>query len=255
MKCSVFVVVDAHVRVEIGGRVDKERGDSGVFGDKVVEDDVGISGVVVGVAAVVASEGVVSVQRMGTIGGQGAGSAGGAANVAGGRAHAALGNIVWGSADDFGFGLDAGRASGTAESAWVGRDDFFGAVRGGDGVLGSRRWRVGSGRDVRGDRLKQALDVVAFCEFDGNVKWNPCSLVLSVAALYFFVNALLDLSLEDTRTLGLVETDDFEDLSGIEPVVGSSPHDGHIVDDAFVHGYARVGSLVKWRANRQRQSA
>ena len=69
-------------------------------------------------------------------------------------------------------------------------------------------------------------------------------MVLAVAVLDFLVDALLDLSLQDTRSLRLVETDDLEDLGSIEPAVGTSPHDGDIVDDALVDGYARVGGLL-----------
>ena len=111
-------------------------------------------------------------------------------------------------------------------------------------MLGSRGRRVGSGRDVGSDGLKETSNVVALCELYSNVEWDPCTLVFAVTTLDLFVNALLDLSLEDTCSLGLVETNDLEDLSSIEPAIGTSSHDGDIVDDALVDWHARVGGLL-----------
>lgn len=105
-------------------------------------------------------------------------------------------------------------------------------------MLRSRRRRIGSGGDVRGDRLKKVLDLVSFGKFDRNVERDPGALVLAVSSLNFLVNALLDFALENTRSLRFVKTDNFEDLSGIEPAIRASAHDGDIVDDAFVDWHA-----------------
>ncbi len=110
-------------------------------------------------------------------------------------------------------------------------------------MLGCRGRRIGSGGDVGGDRLKQTEDVVTLGQLNGDVERDPSALVFAVSTLNLFVNALLDLAFKNTRTLRFVETDDFEDLSSIEPAVGTSPHDGDIVDDAFVDWHARVGGL------------
>ena len=102
----------------------------------------------------------------------------------------------------------------------------------------SRRRGIGSGGDIGSDRLEKVLDLVSFGKFDSNVERDPGALVLAVASLDFFVDALLDFALENTRSLGFVEADDFEDLSGIEPAIRASAHDGDIVDDAFVDWHA-----------------
>ena len=50
-------------------------------------------------------------------------------------------------------------------------------------------------------------------------------MVLAVAALDLFVDALLDLALEDTGTGGLVVVGNLEDMGSIDPVVSTTAHD------------------------------
>lgn len=76
-------------------------------------------------------------------------------------------------------------------------------------MLGRRGRRVGGRRNVGGDRLKKMLDVIAFGEFDSDIERDPSTLVLAITTLNLFVDALLNLSLENTGSLRLVETNHF----------------------------------------------
>jgi hypothetical protein len=49
--------------------------------------------------------------------------------------------------------------------------------------------------------------------------------------------ALLDLTLEDARPLGLVERGDLEDLRRVEPAIGPAAHDGDRLADPVGEKY------------------
>lgn len=51
------------------------------------------------------------------------------------------------------------------------------------------------------------------------------TLELSIAALNLFMVALLDITLKNAGSGGLVEAGSFQDMGGIDPVVGLTAHD------------------------------
>jgi hypothetical protein len=73
---------------------------------------------------------------------------------------------------------------------------------------------------------------------------HPGPLVLSVAALHFFVYAFLDFALEDSGPGRLVEVGDFEDVGRIDPVVGAAAHDVVAGDVELVDGDLQKGMLA-----------
>lgn len=109
-------------------------------------------------------------------------------------------------------------------------------------MLGRRWWGFGR-RNVGGNGLQERRDIVSLRQLNSDVEGDPCALVLSITALHLFVYTLLDLALEDTGALRFVQADDLEDLSCIEPAIGPSAHHGDRIDDAFVHGHARIRCL------------
>jgi hypothetical protein len=50
------------------------------------------------------------------------------------------------------------------------------------------------------------------------------TLIFSIPALYFFMNALLNFTLENTGPARLVVVRDFQDMGSVDPVVGSASH-------------------------------
>jgi len=64
------------------------------------------------------------------------------------------------------------------------------------------------------------------------------TLILPVASLHLLVLALLDFTLEHTRSLRLIESSDLEDLGRVEIRVGSPSHYRNISTYHLVHGTA-----------------
>lgn len=60
---------------------------------------------------------------------------------------------------------------------------------------------------------------------------SSLTLVFSVPALYLFMYALLDISLQHSRPLWFVQSDNLEDVGGIDPGVTSAAHDSNLATD------------------------
>jgi len=57
------------------------------------------------------------------------------------------------------------------------------------------------------------------------------------------MNTLLDVSLQNSSPLRFVQSNDLQNLSGVEPIVRATTHDCNLLDDTFVNRYSRVGGL------------
>lgn len=55
--------------------------------------------------------------------------------------------------------------------------------------------------------------------------------------------SLLNVSFQNSSPLRLVETDNLQDVSCVDPAIGPPPHYGDSLDDTFVDGDATVGGL------------
>lgn len=73
---------------------------------------------------------------------------------------------------------------------------------------------------------------------------NPCqavklryTLVLAISTLHLFMDALLNLALQNARSRGFIKPSHFEDVRSIDPIVGPSSHNMVAIDLEFIHRY------------------
>ena len=110
-------------------------------------------------------------------------------------------------------------------------------------MLGGRRRAPVAGHEVEdGSHLLE--HAVAFRQHASVGERDPCALVLAVATLHFFVDALLHLALEDAGARRLVVVGYLEDVSGVDPVVSATAHDMVAVDIALVDGNLQFVSAL-----------
>lgn len=76
-----------------------------------------------------------------------------------------------------------------------------------------------------------------FCE------WNPCTLVFSISTLNFLMHTLLHFSFQNPCSCRFVEACDFENVSGIDPVIRTTSHDVVGANFELVDGHLQAGSV------------
>lgn len=69
---------------------------------------------------------------------------------------------------------------------------------------------------------------------------NPCALVLSISTLNFLMDTLLHFSFQNSCPGRFIEAGDFENMCGIDPVVGPTSHDVVGADFELVDGHLQA---------------
>jgi len=114
--------------------------------------------------------------------------------------------------------------------------------------------RGGRRAPVAGDEVEDGQHLlehtVALSQHAPIMQWHPGALVLAVPALDLFMDALLDLALEDARAGRFVEVGYLEDVRCVDPVVGAPAHDvvaTHIklIDGDLPMTVSRVDSFMR----------
>lgn len=109
------------------------------------------------------------------------------------------------------------------------------------------RWRRGhcSSGDVVEDGVQVVQDPELLCDLHGSFQRNPRTLILTIAPLDLFVDACLDVFLQDSCPLGLGKVGHLQDVGGVDPPVLFPAHHGGLWVDELVHGDARVRCRVE----------
>lgn len=95
-----------------------------------------------------------------------------------------------------------------------------------------------------GDVVEDGVQVVQhsklLCYFYCSFQRNPRTLIFTVAPLHFFVDACLDVFLQDSCPLCLGEVGDLQDVGCVDPPVFLPPHHRRLGMDELVHRNSRV---------------
>lgn len=83
-------------------------------------------------------------------------------------------------------------------------------------------------------------DTMLFCQRTTLGQRDPCALIFPISALNLLMHTFLNLTFQNSGSSRFVEACDFQDVGGIDPVVGSPSHDMVGANFELVDGYLRA---------------
>ena len=102
-----------------------------------------------------------------------------------------------------------------------------------------RRRRAAVTRDEVEDPGDAVENAMLLCEHTALVERDPCALIFAISALDLLMDAFLYLPFEDSCSCRFIEACNFQNVSGIDPVVRSASHDMVGGDLEFIHRHLR----------------